>query len=156
MMQISVYDKNCVYNHPETCDNMKILDYVPKGGGVLTRKEKNDQVLRAIKVGEYLAKLRAKKGLSLATLSKELIEKGKKIPADELLRGIANYHNIPEAELFQRFGKIPLQASELLESMPELQMLLARMESDKKLTKEQKYDFMQEIERVYTRYIRGD
>jgi transcriptional regulator with XRE-family HTH domain len=123
-----------------------------------------DKLIQRFEAGEYLASLRNEKGLSLVITSKQLgisptylneIEKGKKVPADELLRGIANYYDIPETDLFQRFGKIPLLVNELLVDVPELQKVLARVEADRKLTREEKFDFAEEIERVYMRYIRG-
>lgn len=120
-----------------------------------------DKIIQRMEAGEFLAELRNKQGLSLVQLSKQLgisptylneIEKGKKVPADELLREIASYHHVPEADLFQRFGKIPLAVNELLEDLPHLQIVLAQAE---KLTKEEKYDFVEEIERVYNKYIRS-
>jgi transcriptional regulator with XRE-family HTH domain len=123
-----------------------------------------DLYIKQFEAGEYLKDLRTERALTLDQLSNKLgisktylheIERGKKVPADALMREIATFFDINEPDLFQRFGKIPLHVTELLEAVPEFQTFLANIEKNKNLTKEDKLDFVGEIEHVYNKYLKG-
>jgi transcriptional regulator with XRE-family HTH domain len=124
-----------------------------------------DNLIQRAEAGEYIASLRNKRNLSLVILANELgisksylneIEKGKKTPADELLRTIAGYfEEADETDLFLKFGKQPLLMTELFADVPNLKKTLAKVQGDEKLTNDEKFDFAEEIERMYMKYIKN-
>lgn len=78
-----------------------------------------EQYMRQFDTGEYLAELRASKNIRLTDAERALgisppylkkIEKGLKLPSDMFVRSIADFYEIPEDDLFRRWGKVPLMA----------------------------------------------
>jgi len=85
---------------------------------------------RNIDTGNYLQKLRLSKDLTLSSASKYInisptylsdIEHGRKLPSDTTIKNIADFYEIDEIELFNKFGKISLTVKELLLSDLNLQ-----------------------------------
>ena len=91
---------------------------------------------RNIDTGNYLQKLRLNKKLTLSSASKSInisptylsdIEHGRKLPSDITIKNIAEFYEIDEIDLFNKFGKISLTVKELLLSdlnVPERKRLL--------------------------------
>ena len=105
-----------------------------------------------------LAKLREEKEQSLAFVGKKIdvssnylseIERGLKSPSDEVLRAIAKYFDIPEHEIFERIGRVPLQAREELEGSEKLQRLLLKVRKSN-FSDEKKNELYGQIERIFT------
>lgn len=78
---------------------------------------------RNINAGNYLQNLRLSKKLTLSSASKYInisptylsdIEHGRKLPSDTTIKNIANFYEIDEIDLFNKFGKISLTVKELL------------------------------------------
>ena len=78
---------------------------------------------RNIDTGNYLQNLRLSKKLTLSSASKSInisptylsdIEHGRKLPSDTTIKNIADFYEIDEIELFNKFGKISLTVKELL------------------------------------------
>jgi len=78
---------------------------------------------RNIDTGNYLQMLRLNKKLTLSSASKSInisptylsdIEHGRKIPSDITIKNIADFYEIDEIDLFNKFGKISLTVKELL------------------------------------------
>jgi len=85
---------------------------------------------RNIDAGNYLQKLRLNKKLTLSSASKSInisptylsdIEHGRKIPSNTTIKSIADFYEIDEIYLFNKFGKISLTVKELLLSDLNLQ-----------------------------------
>jgi len=78
---------------------------------------------RNIDTGNYLQNLRLSKKLTLSSASKSInisptylsdIEHGRKLPSDTTIKNIADFYEIDEIELFNKFGKISLTVKKLL------------------------------------------
>ncbi len=124
--------------------------------------EKEKQLLRQSQAGDYLLDLRNEKGLSLAKVCKILeisanylseIERGLKVPSDHLIRQLADFYDIDEASLFERFGKVPLTVREALENSKSLRKTISEISSSKKLTEEQKQELYDELYRLYKKVL---
>ena len=85
---------------------------------------------RNIDTGNYLQNLRLNKKLTLSSASKSInisptylsdIEHGRKLPSDITIKNIAEFYEIDEIDLFNKFGKISLTVKELLLSDLNLQ-----------------------------------
>jgi transcriptional regulator with XRE-family HTH domain len=120
-----------------------------------------EQFNRQFDTGEYLAELRASKNIRLTAAAREIgitaaylkeIEKGLKLPSDMLIRTISDYYEIPEDELFRRWGKIPLLAREQFNDMPELQKVLADVRKQK-LSEDDKQRMLDEITELYKKFL---
>lgn len=120
-------------------------------------KEQARLFLKAAQFGEYLTKLRTEQDHSLSFVGKKVgvssnylseIERGLKTPSDEVLREIAKYFNIPEQEIFEKIGRVPLQAREELEENEMLQRTLSQIRSSK-MSESQKQKLYEEVNRIY-------
>jgi transcriptional regulator with XRE-family HTH domain len=120
-----------------------------------------EQYIRQFDTGEYLAKLRTEKKIRLTDAARALgisppylkeIEKGLKLPSDMLIRSIADFYQIPEDELFRRWGKIPLLAREQFNEMPDLQKVLSDVRKQK-ISEDDKEHVIDEITELYKRFL---
>ena len=120
-----------------------------------------EQYNRQFDTGEYLAELRGIKKIRLTDAAREIgisppylkeIEKGLKLPSDLLIRGIADLYQIPEDELFARFGKSPLLAREQFEDMPNLQKVLSDVRKQH-LSEDDSGRLIDEITELYKKFL---
>jgi len=128
-------------------------------------KEQAKLFLKAAQFGEYLTKLRTEQEQSLSFVGKKIgvssnylseIERGLKTPSDEVLRELAKYYDIPEHEIFDKIGRVPLQAREELEENEMLQRTLVQIRK-KNLSEDKKQKLYEEVYRIYTRlYEEGE
>ena len=116
-------------------------------------------MINQVVAGEFLLKTRHEKDLSLAQVCEHVscslnylseIERGKKLPSDHLIRELADFYEISEAELFNNFGKVPLTAKEELEDNTGLQRTLLEIRKDQKLTDDQKQSLYDHLYTLYT------
>lgn len=132
-----------------------------KGITDLTPAERAMQATYRVELGEYLKNLRAVKGMSTRAVGEELnvssnyiseIERGIKAPADHTLREIAQLYNVDENILFDKLKRVPLKATEALNSHERLQKLLTNIQDADLNTKEldQLYDIM---EATFNKYL---
>lgn len=108
--------------------------------------------------GQYLREIREKSKVSLSETARILgisksylseIEKGIKLPSDSLVRSLALHYKIDEDDLFNRFGKTPMLATEQLSEMPGLQKILAKIRLKKNLTEDQRQTINDSVEEFY-------
>lgn len=125
----------------------------------------DQQIFKQLRTARYLQATRRAMGETLTHMAKNLgvshpylseIEKGIKVPSDQLIKAIANFYKIDEDDLFQRYGKVPILAREELENRPILQKTLSEIKTNKKLTDEQKDELYDKMYRLYVSYIRGE
>lgn len=110
--------------------------------------------------GQYIAQLRANSGFSIAQLAARVgvnsayfsqVERGMRIPTDDIIRNIAEFFKIDENLLFDMAGKVPLAAKEELENQKLLQTVLKEIAKIKlpENKKEEIYkEFFQVVQRV--------
>ncbi|KLU65692.1 helix-turn-helix domain protein [Desulfosporosinus acididurans] len=127
--------------------------------------EKHQQLIRQYDTGQYLLSLRTEKGLTQPVVGKALgisssylseIEKGVRMPSDELIEEFANYYGVNDNDLFQRYGKIPVIVRQEMREHPYLQDTLAelrRLRKKGKITDEQSDKLLREITTVYKKHI---
>lgn len=124
--------------------------------------DKKEQLLRQIDAGDYLSSLRNKKGLSITAVAKELsvsrpylseIEKGIRLPSDELIRKLAEYYDVDEDDLFKRYGKVPLLARHHFKGMTGLHKVLSDA-SKLDITDEQRQRFSDLVTKLYADFLK--
>ena len=124
----------------------------------------DQQIYRQLRTARYLKETRLATNETLTSTAKKLgishpylseIEKGIKVPSDQLIRAIAKLYNIDEDDLFHRYGKVPILAREELENRPILQKTLSEIKTNKKLTDEEKDELYDKMYKLYVNYIRG-
>lgn len=112
--------------------------------------------------GQYLREIRQQTKASLSDTARVIgisksylseIEKGVKLPSDSLIRQLALHYKIDEDDLFNRFGKTPMLATEQLSLMPGLQKVLAKIRLNNNLTEDQKQTLYDNIEQTYKDFI---
>ena len=127
-----------------------------------TIEERTQDAVNQVLAGAFLLKLRHDKDLALAQVCEHVscsvnylseIERGKKLPSDYLIRELADFYEISEADLFQQFGKVPLTAREELESNPTLQRTLLEIRKKTKLTEDQKQRLYDHIYQLYRDFM---
>lgn len=114
-------------------------------------KSKNQEI------GNFVAKLRAQKGLSMAQLAVRVginpiylsqVERGLRLPSDEVIQNIAEFFALDENDLFDMVGRVPLVVREELENQSILQNLLKEM---LKLDEQKKQEIYQEFFKSFQR-----
>lgn len=122
-----------------------------------------EQYERQLNTGKYLADIRTSKNIRLTDAAHKIgitpaylkeIENGSKLPSDLVIRSIAGFYEIPEDNLFQRWGKISLMAREQFEEMKCLQEVLSDMKKQK-LSENQKQDFLDKVKELYKVFLNG-
>jgi transcriptional regulator with XRE-family HTH domain len=130
-----------------------------KGKEISTMERARQAVYRA-ELGEYLKELRAYKGMSTRAVGEELnissnyvseIERGIKAPSDHTIREFAELYSVDEAILFDKLKRVPLKATELLESQNKLQMMLSEMKDT--LEPEEQSQLFEIFEATYSKYL---
>ncbi len=120
--------------------------------------KKVKEFTQRLEAGAFLRKLRNKRDISLEKLGQEFgvshnylgeVERGNKTPSDRLIRQLADYHNIDEAELFSKFGKVPLVAREVLKDNITVQKMIIDIEKNNKLDDDKKHKLYDEIFAFY-------
>lgn len=118
-------------------------------------------LIKQIDTGKYLAQVRNDKNIALSTAARKIgisapylkeIENGLKLPSDMIIRSIADFYDISEDDLFNRWGKIPLMAREEFNEMPDLQKLLSDVRKNK-ISEEDKEHIRDEITELYKRFL---
>lgn len=103
--------------------------------------------------GEKLRSIRNKEGLSLYKAARNihitgnylsLIERGKRVPSNEVLINIADFYNISREELFSLYDKIPPN-TKYEELTKELRKIITQISIDNKLTTEEKEKCIEQI-----------
>lgn len=107
--------------------------------------------------GEYLFKLRMSARFSLSELGKLVgisanyageLERGQKLPSDEVVRKIAQAYNLKEEGLFVKLNRVPLAIKEEVEKSEELKLLLKEISQNKNLSEETKEKLYRKV-RIY-------
>lgn len=108
--------------------------------------------------GEFLFKLRMDHKLTLTQSGKNIgistnyageLERGDKIPSDEIVRKIAIFYGIQEEQLFAIMKRVPLGIKEETESSPELRELLSDIAKNKSLTEDVKEELYKKVRGYY-------
>ena len=124
----------------------------------------DQQIFKQLRTARYLQDTRRAIGVTLTNTAKNLgishpylseIEKGIKVPSDQLIRAIAHLYEIDEDDLFRRYGKVPILAREELENRPILQKTLSEIKTNKKLTDEEKDELYDKMYRLYVNFMKG-
>lgn len=130
---------------------------------LMSPDERAEQMRRVAETGAYLYELRLTKGVSLRDVATQVdvsanylseIERGVKIPSDHMLRDLAEYYEIDENSLFERMGRVPLAARELLEEQDTAARMLAEIQR-MDVPSERKEELYAEIRAVYQRWLNG-
>lgn len=122
--------------------------------GQLSAKERAEQAIYRVELGEYLKEKRQLKNLSTRAVGEVLnissnyvseIERGLKAPADHTIREFAELYEVDENILFEKLNRVPLKATELLETQDKLQRLLSEVKDSDLSIEEQSqlFDIMQ-------------
>ncbi|MCM3155621.1 transcriptional regulator [Priestia megaterium] len=128
--------------------------------GQLTQAEKAQQMMYRLEFGEYLKELRNLRNLSTRAVGEELnissnyiseIERGLKAPADQTIREFAELYKVDENILFDKLKRVPLKATELLETQDKLQNLLSEIQ-DSDLKVEEQEQLFQIMQDTFERY----
>lgn len=111
-------------------------------------------------IGELVMKLRVYRGLSIAQLAVRIgvnpthlseVERGIRLPNDEMVRSLAVYFSLDENTLFEIAGRVPLTIREELESQTMLQKVLKEI-TKVKLSEQRKqeiyHEFLQVVQRI--------
>ncbi len=110
-------------------------------------------------IGNLVKKLRTQNGLSMAQLAVRVginpiylsqVERGVRLPSDEIIQNIADFFNLDENDLFDMAGRVPLVVREELEKQSMLQNLLKEM-INVKLDEQKKQEIYQEFLRSFQR-----
>jgi transcriptional regulator with XRE-family HTH domain len=135
-------------------------------GQVLTKEEKIKQATYRAELGEYLKELRSMKNLSTRAVGEVLnissnyvseIERGLKAPADHTIREFAELYEVDEKLLFEKLNRVPLKATELLETQDKLQNLLSEIQDSglKAEEQEQLFQIMHDTFERYSEHIKN-
>lgn len=112
-------------------------------------------------IGDLIAKLRTKSGLSIAKLAARVgvnaayfaqVEQGTRIPSDEMIRNLAEYFKLDENMLFEMVGKVPLAAREELENQTLLQNVLKEI-TKIKISEQEKQDIYREFLQIVKKRV---
>lgn len=104
-------------------------------------------------IGEFVTRLRAKRGLSMAQLAARVgvnsmylsqVERGTRLPSDEMIQNVADFFKLDENDLFEMVGRVPLVVREELENQTLLQKVLKEMITTK-LSEQKKQDIYKEF-----------
>lgn len=104
-------------------------------------------------IGNLVAKLRIQSGFSMAQLAVRVginpiylsqVERGVRLPSDEIIRNLADFFKLDENDLFDMVGRVPLVVREELEKQSMLQSLLKEMVKVK-LDEQKKQEIYQEF-----------
>ncbi|MGG1219400.1 helix-turn-helix transcriptional regulator [Priestia endophytica] len=140
------------------------IDWIMKFGerkGQLSQAEKVKQMTYRLEFGEYIKGLRNSQGLSTRAVGEELnissnyiseIERGIKAPADHTIREFAELYGVEENLLFEKLKRVPLKATELLETQERLQGLLSSIQ-DSNLEIEEQNQLVEIMEATFEKYI---
>ncbi|MCW2278757.1 helix-turn-helix domain-containing protein [Heliophilum fasciatum] len=124
----------------------------------ISPEERVEILKKQVEAGAYLAHLRKQKGLTYSQLGEQLgvsasylsrLEKGGEYPSDHLVRKIANHFEIMESDLFEKLGRSPLIAREVLERHPHLAKAYEQVEKDPDFDDIEKNQFYDEIAQMY-------
>lgn len=117
---------------------------------------------KRLQTGKMLQQLRLERNESLADVCSKIkvsknylseIERGLKVPSDQLILDLADHYNINHHDLFQSFGKVPISAREELEKFDNLQRTLGDIHRDKRLNDDQKQELYDELYRLYRKLL---
>ena len=104
---------------------------------------KRNRKLKGITLKEVAEKL------DLSTMYISEIERGKKVPTDKHIKELSKIYGIPEAQLFEGFGRIPENITRELEDDSNLFNTLYEVSNNDKLTKEQKERLYEQLRDLY-------
>ncbi|MDF2010177.1 helix-turn-helix domain-containing protein [Priestia megaterium] len=104
---------------------------------------KRNRKLKGITLKEVAEKL------DLSTMYISEIERGKKVPTDKHIKELSKVYDIPEAKLFEGFGRIPENITKELEDDSNLFNTLYEVSNNDKLTKEQKERLYEQLRDLY-------
>ena len=128
--------------------------------GQLSTMDRAKQAIYRAELGEYLKELRGYKGLSTRAVGEELnissnyiseIERGIKAPSDYTIREFALLYGVDEAILFDKLKRVPLKATELLETQDKLQSLLSDIQDN--LEADEQAQLFEIMNDTYSRYL---
>ncbi|MBC9785916.1 transcriptional regulator [Heliobacterium chlorum] len=126
----------------------------------LSPEERLEIAKKQIETGIFLAELRKEKGLTYNQLAEQLgvsgsylskLEKGTEYPSDHLVRKLADFYGILETDIFEKLGRIPLVAREVIERFPHYSKAIEQIEKDPDLDETDKneiYDQIAEMHRI--------
>lgn len=130
-----------------------------KKGNQLSTMEKAKQAIYRAELGEHLKELRQMKNMSTRAVGEVLnissnyiseIERGIKAPADHTIREFAELYNVDENSLFEKINRVPLKATELLETQDKLQSLLSEIQDE--LEAEEQAQLFEIMEATFQKY----
>jgi transcriptional regulator with XRE-family HTH domain len=113
----------------------------------------------AQKFGNFISKLRVKRGFSIVQFAARVgvnssylsqVERGTRIPTDDIIRNIAEYFKMDENILFDMAGRVPLAAKEELENQKLLQTVIKEI-TKIKLPEQKKQEIYQEFFQIVQR-----
>lgn len=125
-----------------------------------SKEEEREQFLKQFEAGSYIKDLRGER--TLAEVGKNLgvspnylsaVERGR-LPSDHFISKLAKYFEVDEDELFIMWGKVPILATEYVESNETLQRTLAQMSRNDKFNEEEKQELYDDIYETYQRFIK--
>lgn len=114
--------------------------------------------LKGNTIGMELRLMRTERNLSMKEVADVIgisenymsnIERDKKTPSDLLIRKIANFYDIEEKYLFDRYGRIPLAIAEEIKDNELLNDVLYEISMNKKLSADQKERLYKDIQNLY-------
>lgn len=109
-------------------------------------------------MGMELRIMRTERGLSLKEVAEAVgisenymsnIERDKKTPSDLLIRKLANFYEIKEKYMFDRYDRIPLAIAEEIKDNELLNEVLYDISMNKRLNTEQKERLYKDIQALY-------
>jgi transcriptional regulator with XRE-family HTH domain len=128
-----------------------------------TAREKAEQIMRMVEVGEYFHQLRTEKmNVSLKVVADKLnlsatylseIERGVKMCSDFLIRELCDFYEVDEGVVFQKLGKVPLYILEEVEDSAPLQSLISKIKRDPTLTDDKRYKVYEALHKAYNRLM---
>lgn len=124
-----------------------------------------EQIYKQIDTGRFLLTQRTERNLTQPKVAKALgispsylseVEKGVKMPSEQLIVEFAKYYKLDEDELFQKYGKVPLHAQKEIQDTPYLQKALSdlgRLRKKGKIKDEEFDDLQKEVIAVYRDFL---
>lgn len=132
-----------------------------KGITTLSPMERAKQAIYRAELGQYLKDLRKESKMSTRAVGEKLnvssnyiseIERGIKAPADQTIREFAEVYGVDEDILFEKLRRIPLKATELLETHKRMQSLLSDIQ-DSDLSKDEQEQLVYIMETTFNKYM---
>ncbi|PLS18913.1 hypothetical protein CVD28_00495 [Bacillus sp. M6-12] len=117
-------------------------------------EKETELIMERIRLGMELAKKRKSLKRTLSDIGDAMgvsanyiseIERGLKVPSDKIIRQLADFYGYAEAELFTKFGKIPLLTRETLEENPSFNELIDEIGKRKDLSDDKKEEIIEEL-----------